>query len=40
MNSDVSSEKPKALLVRQVADRMRAAHDAGRVASSPCAARP
>jgi lysine-ketoglutarate reductase/saccharopine dehydrogenase-like protein (TIGR00300 family) len=29
MNSDVSSEKPKALLVRQVADRMRAAHERG-----------
>jgi lysine-ketoglutarate reductase/saccharopine dehydrogenase-like protein (TIGR00300 family) len=29
MNSDVSSEKPKALLVRQVADRIRAAHDRG-----------
>jgi lysine-ketoglutarate reductase/saccharopine dehydrogenase-like protein (TIGR00300 family) len=27
MNSDVSSEKPKALLVQQVADRIRAAHD-------------
>jgi lysine-ketoglutarate reductase/saccharopine dehydrogenase-like protein (TIGR00300 family) len=29
MNSDVSSEKPKALLVRQVADRLRAAKDRG-----------
>jgi lysine-ketoglutarate reductase/saccharopine dehydrogenase-like protein (TIGR00300 family) len=29
MGSDVSSEKPKALLVRQVADRMRAAHERG-----------
>ena len=29
MNSEVSSEKPKALLVRQVADRIRAAHDRG-----------
>jgi lysine-ketoglutarate reductase/saccharopine dehydrogenase-like protein (TIGR00300 family) len=29
MNSDVSSEKPKALLVAQVADRMRAAHERG-----------
>lgn len=29
MNSDVSSEKPKALLVRQVADRIRAARDRG-----------
>ncbi|MGK2928165.1 MAG: TIGR00300 family protein [Acidimicrobiales bacterium] len=29
MNSEISSEKPKALLIRQVADRMRAAHDAG-----------
>ena len=29
MNSEVSSEKPKALLVRQVADRMRAARDRG-----------
>ena len=29
MNSDVSSEKPKALLVRQVADRLRSAHDRG-----------
>ena len=29
MNSDVSSEKPKALLVQQVADRMRAAHERG-----------
>jgi lysine-ketoglutarate reductase/saccharopine dehydrogenase-like protein (TIGR00300 family) len=27
MNSEVSSEKPKAILVQQVADRMRAAHD-------------
>ena len=27
MNSDVSSEKPKALLVQQVADRIKAAHD-------------
>ncbi|MDQ3293891.1 MAG: TIGR00300 family protein [Actinomycetota bacterium] len=29
MNSDVSSEKPKALLVQQVADRIRSAHDRG-----------
>ena len=29
MGSDVSSEKPKALLIRQVADRMRAARDDG-----------
>jgi lysine-ketoglutarate reductase/saccharopine dehydrogenase-like protein (TIGR00300 family) len=29
MNSDVSSEKPKALLVEQVAERMRAARDRG-----------
>jgi lysine-ketoglutarate reductase/saccharopine dehydrogenase-like protein (TIGR00300 family) len=29
MNSEVSSEKPKALLVRQVADRIRAACDRG-----------
>ncbi len=29
MNSEISSEKPKALLIRQVADRMRVAHDAG-----------
>ena len=29
MNSEVSSEKPKALVVQQVADRIRAAHDAG-----------
>jgi lysine-ketoglutarate reductase/saccharopine dehydrogenase-like protein (TIGR00300 family) len=29
MNSDVSSEKPKALLVRQVADRLRAARERG-----------
>lgn len=29
MNSEISSEKPKALLIRQVADRMRAAHEAG-----------
>ena len=29
MNSDVSSEKPKALLVRQVADRIRSAKAAG-----------
>jgi len=29
MNSEVSSEKPKALLVQQVADRLRAAHDRG-----------
>src|SRR5687767_6216753 len=29
MASDVSSEKPKALLVQQVADRLRAAHDRG-----------
>jgi lysine-ketoglutarate reductase/saccharopine dehydrogenase-like protein (TIGR00300 family) len=29
MNSDVSSEKPKALLVRQVADRVRAARERG-----------
>src|SRR5687767_14504042 len=29
MNSDVSSEKPKALVVQQVADRMRAAHASG-----------
>lgn len=32
MNSDVSSEKPKGLLIRQVADRMRAARaDGGRI---------
>jgi lysine-ketoglutarate reductase/saccharopine dehydrogenase-like protein (TIGR00300 family) len=29
MSSEVSSEKPKALIVQQVADRMRAAHDTG-----------
>jgi lysine-ketoglutarate reductase/saccharopine dehydrogenase-like protein (TIGR00300 family) len=29
MSSEVSSEKPKALIVQQVAARMRAAHDAG-----------
>jgi lysine-ketoglutarate reductase/saccharopine dehydrogenase-like protein (TIGR00300 family) len=29
MNSEVSSEKPQALLVRQIADQMRAVHDAG-----------
>ena len=29
MASDVSSEKPKALLVQQVADRLRAAHERG-----------
>jgi lysine-ketoglutarate reductase/saccharopine dehydrogenase-like protein (TIGR00300 family) len=29
MNSEVSSEKPKALIVHQVADRIRAAHEAG-----------
>jgi lysine-ketoglutarate reductase/saccharopine dehydrogenase-like protein (TIGR00300 family) len=29
MSSEVSSEKPKALIVRQVADRIRAAHEAG-----------
>lgn len=29
MNSDVSSEKPKGLLIRQVADRMRAARNGG-----------
>ncbi len=29
MNSDVSSEKPKGLIVAQVADRIRAARDAG-----------
>ena len=29
MSSEVSSEKPKALVVQQVADRIRAAHDAG-----------
>jgi lysine-ketoglutarate reductase/saccharopine dehydrogenase-like protein (TIGR00300 family) len=29
MNSEVSSEKPKALLVRQVADRLRTARDRG-----------
>jgi lysine-ketoglutarate reductase/saccharopine dehydrogenase-like protein (TIGR00300 family) len=29
MNSDVSSEKPKALVVQQVASRIRAAHDEG-----------
>jgi lysine-ketoglutarate reductase/saccharopine dehydrogenase-like protein (TIGR00300 family) len=29
MNSDVSSEKPKALLVQQIADRVRAARDRG-----------
>ncbi len=29
MSSEVSSEKPKALIVREVADRMRAARDAG-----------
>ncbi len=29
MNSEVSSEKPKALVVQQVADRIRAAHDTG-----------
>ena len=30
MSSEVSSEKPKALVVQQVADRIRAAHDGGR----------
>jgi lysine-ketoglutarate reductase/saccharopine dehydrogenase-like protein (TIGR00300 family) len=30
MSSDISSEKPKALLVRQVADEMRAVKDAGK----------
>ena len=29
MSSEVSSEKPKALVVQQVADRIRAAHEAG-----------
>lgn len=29
MNSEVSSEKPKALMIRHVADRMRAAREAG-----------
>jgi len=29
MSSEVSSEKPKALIVQQVAERIRAAHDAG-----------
>ncbi len=29
MNSEVSSEKPKALLIRQVADRLRATREAG-----------
>jgi lysine-ketoglutarate reductase/saccharopine dehydrogenase-like protein (TIGR00300 family) len=29
MNSEVSSEKPKALVVQQVADRIRAAHESG-----------
>jgi lysine-ketoglutarate reductase/saccharopine dehydrogenase-like protein (TIGR00300 family) len=29
MSSDVSSEKPKALVVQQVADRIRAAHESG-----------
>jgi len=29
MNSEVSSEKPKALIVQQVADRIRAAHEVG-----------
>ncbi len=29
MSSEVSSEKPKALIVREVADRMRAAHERG-----------
>ncbi len=29
MSSEVSSEKPKALVVQQVADRIRAAHDTG-----------
>jgi lysine-ketoglutarate reductase/saccharopine dehydrogenase-like protein (TIGR00300 family) len=29
MSSEVSSEKPKALIVQQVADRLRAAHEAG-----------
>lgn len=36
MSSDVSSEKPKALLVAQVADRMRAAHARGRKVLAVC----
>lgn len=36
MSSDVSSEKPKALLVRQVADRIRTAHDRGQKVLAVC----
>jgi len=36
MNSDISSEKPKALLVRQVADRIRAAKAAGTKVLAVC----
>ena len=39
MNSEVSSEKPKALLVAQVADRLQACRAAGGK-SSPCAGPP
>jgi lysine-ketoglutarate reductase/saccharopine dehydrogenase-like protein (TIGR00300 family) len=36
MNSEVSSEKPKALLVQQVADRVRAAKDRGQRVLAVC----
>ena len=36
MNSEVSSEKPKALLVRQVADRVRACRERGATVLAVC----
>ncbi|MGK2947989.1 MAG: TIGR00300 family protein [Acidimicrobiales bacterium] len=36
MNSEVSSEKPKALIVAQIAERMRAAHEAGQKVLAVC----
>jgi lysine-ketoglutarate reductase/saccharopine dehydrogenase-like protein (TIGR00300 family) len=36
MNSEVSSEKPKALIVAQIADRIRAAHHAGHKVLAVC----
>lgn len=36
MSSEVSSEKPKALIVQQVADRIRAAHEAGSKVLAVC----
>jgi len=36
MNSEVSSEKPKALVVQQVAERIRSAHEAGEKVLAVC----